>query len=86
MIRDRDEDLTPEEVKQRLGEMGIPTGQWENTEPEGDVEITTIPTFRRMADGLGKLGGLIEDQIKKDEKQIKELRLKLARLKHGGGR
>ena len=82
----KDEDLTPEEVKRRLSEMGIPTGAWENTEPDGEVEITTIPTFRRMAGGLEKLGGLIEDQIEKDQKQIKDLQLKLARLKHGGGR
>ena len=85
-MRNPDEDLTPEEVKRRLDEMGIPTDKWQNTEPEGDVEITTIPTFQRMASGLGQLGGLIEDQIEKDRRQIKELQLKLARLKHGGGR
>jgi|GEM_PF-2287734 len=81
-----DEDLTPEEAKRRLDEMGIPTDAWQNTNPDGEVEITSIPTFERMAGRLGELGGLIEEQIEKDRKQIKDLQLKLARLKHGGGR
>lgn len=82
-----EEDMTPEEIRERLREMGIPVDAWQdNPDPGGDVEITTIPTFERIAENLRGLSTLVEDRIEKDKQQIAELNLKMARLKHGGGR
>lgn len=82
-----DEDITPEQVREKLRDMGVPVDSWqENPDPEKDVEITTIPTFERIAENLKGLGKLVEDRIEQDQKQIQDLKLKMARLKHGGGR
>ena len=81
-----EEELTVEEILERLKAEGIPVGGWQNTEPDGEVEITTIPTFERQALALEKLKALLQDRIDKDQNQIGELNLKLSRLKHGGGR
>jgi len=82
-----DENLTEAEIRERLKKMGIPVDGWQdNPDPEGEVEITSIPTYERIADGLKGLHGMIEERIGQDQKQIQELNLKMARLKHGGGR
>ena len=80
-----DEHMTVEEIIEYLRSQGIPVADWQ-PDPETEVEITTIPTFERMADGLTKLGGLIDEKISQDQKQIQHLNLKLAQIKHGGGR
>lgn len=81
-----DDDITVEEARRRLKEMGIPIGEWQNTNPDGEREAFTIPTFVRQADKLKKLSGLIEDQISRDFNTIVEMKEKLNRLKYGGGR
>ena len=82
-----DETLTEEEIRERLKKMGIPTDAWQaNPDPDGEVEIKTIPTFERIAEGLRGLGKLVEDRVAQDQKQIQDLNLKMSRLKHGGGR
>lgn len=82
----KDEDITIEEAQEVLKDMGIPWGQWENTEPEGDVDAFTIPSFKRVAGGLENLKELLNKQIEDDQKKIAELNMKLNRLKYGGGR
>lgn len=79
------EEMTVEEIIEYLRSHGVPVDDWQ-PDPKTDVEITTIPTFERMADGLTKLGGLIDTQIENDQKKIQQLNLKLAQIKHGGGR
>jgi len=82
----KDEDITIEEAQKVLDEMEIPVGTWENTEPSGDAEAFTIPSFKRIAGGLENLKELLGNQIKEDQNKIAELNMKLNRLKYGGGR
>lgn len=79
------EEMTVEEIIAYLRDHGVPVDDWQS-DPKTEVEITTIPTFERMAEGLTKLGGLLDTQIVNDQKQIQQLNLKLAQIKHGGGR
>ena len=81
-----EEPKSVEELLEELKKQGVRPGTWENTNPKGDAEAFTIPSFVKLAEGLEGLKGLIGDQIQKDHDQIAELNMKLNRLKHGGGR
>lgn len=76
--------MTPEEVKEKLREAGIPFDEWVASEKEGE-EIHTLPMFQRQAEMLTELKGLLEDQVDKDLKEIDALNVQLHRLKRGGG-
>ncbi len=82
----QDEYKTVEDLLKDLGEQGIPVGSWQNREPSGDAEAFTIPSFQKLAEGLGQLQGLLEQEKEKDQAKIAELNMKLNRIRHGGGR
>lgn len=75
--------MTPEEVKEKLKEGGIPFESWVHNEEER--EVTTLPMFERKAELLKQLAGILEDQIENDVKEVDTLNVQLHRLKRGGG-
>lgn len=77
--------MTPEEVKEKLKEAGIPFEEWVKSDREGE-EIHTLPMFEHQAELLKQLSGLLEDQIERDVEHIDELNVQLHRLQRGGGK
>lgn len=75
--------MTPEEVKERLREAGVPFEEWVHNQEER--EVTTLPMFEKQAELLQQLAGILEDQIEKDVKEIDTLNVQVYRLKRGGG-
>ena len=75
--------MTPEEVKEKLKEGGIPYDGWVHNEEEREVK--TLPMFERQAELLKQLAGIMETQIEQDLKEIDSLNIQLHRLKRGGG-
>lgn len=73
--------MTPDEIKRKLREAGIPLGEWGET-VEGDVRS---PILERQAKALGQIEGLVEAQLKEDQARVADLHAVLQRLKHGGG-
>jgi len=87
MSTDWPDDLTPEEIRQRLKEMGIPVDQWEgDAESDKDAKAFTLPTFERLARSAEVLKGMLEKRIEEDKATIATLKEKESRLLHGGGR
>jgi hypothetical protein len=79
--------MTVEELREKLRELGFPLGSWVSNEEyvkEGDQ--AQIPTFKKYAETLTELRGVLETQVEKDLKDVDELNYQLHRLKHGGGR
>jgi len=74
--------MTPEELRAKLEEAGIPVGEPWTTTQERVVES---PLLKRQKETLHKLEGLLENQIETDKKKVAELHGALVRLKHGGG-
>jgi hypothetical protein len=78
--------MTVEEVRQRLHDMGFPVDAWQNSEQDSESLIRTLPTFQRQALLLSQLKDLLNKQIDEDKQTINILAEKKARLLHGGGR
>lgn len=77
--------MTPEEVREKLREAGIPFDSWVKSDKEGE-EIHTLPMFEHQAELLKQLAGLLEDQVDRDVEHISELHEQLHRLQRGGGK
>jgi len=84
---DWDENITVEEARQKLKDMGLPVDEWEgDAESDKDSPAFTLPTFRRLAEGAQVLAEMLEKRIVEDQATIAHLKEKEARLLHGGGR
>jgi len=79
-------EMSVEEVKKRLRDMGFPVDTWEAPEGDKDKIIKTLPTFKKQALLLDKLKDLLGQQMEDDRKMISALAEKRQRLLHGGGR
>jgi hypothetical protein len=74
--------MTPDEIRAKLREAGIPTdGSWGTTE-ERTVKSPLVEKQREL---LRKLEGLMVQQIEQDTERVADLHIALQRLKHGGG-
>ena len=76
--------MTPEELKERLKSLGIDVDQkvWKKTNP---VDPKTLPAIKRQIELLTNFKSLVEQQIEKDIATVDDLKLKVKKLKHGGG-
>ena len=73
--------MTPEEIKKKMEEMGIPTGRWAET-VDGEVRS---PLLERQKKSLQQMQALLEEQVRRDQQAIANLHVALQRAKHGGG-
>jgi hypothetical protein len=81
------EDITPEEARQKLKDMGIPVDEWEgDAQSDKDAPGFTLPTFKQIAESAQVLADMLEKRIGEDKALIAALKEKEARLLHGGGR
>lgn len=72
-----------EKIRARLKELGIPFGgDWGETNAQTNIES---PIVTRQKEALGKVQGLLEDQVEQDQVRVAHLLADLQRLKHGGG-
>lgn len=81
------EDLSVEEVVERLRAQGIDPNEWVDNEGRvKDGDKAQLPTLKWYAEILKEMGGIIETQVEHDLKETDELNYQLQRLKRGGGR
>jgi|OM-RGC.v1.034261265 hypothetical protein len=74
--------MTPEELRAKLEEAGIPVGgSWQETREK----VVQSPLVEKKKEVLRRLEKLVEKQIEQDKERISELHGALVRLKHGGG-
>jgi len=76
--------MTPEEVKAKLREAGIPFESWVKSDKQ-DEEVHTLPMFQRQAELLQQVASLLQDQIDRDMLEVNQLQIQLHKLKRGGG-
>tara|TARA_Y100000389_G_scaffold204046_1_gene254680 strand:+ start:147 stop:377 length:231 start_codon:yes stop_codon:yes gene_type:complete len=75
--------MTPEEIKVKLKEAGIPVGDgWGPTKQQTSVEP---PVVKRQKDALRKIEALLVEQVEQDKQRVADLHVALQRIKHGGG-
>jgi hypothetical protein len=75
--------MTPEEIREKLKEAGIPVGgEWGSTKPQTSVEP---PIVKRQKAALRQIEALLEQQIEQDKQRVADLHATLQRIKHGGG-
>ncbi len=75
--------MTPEEIKERLKEAGIPVGDgWGQTKQQTSVEP---PVVKRQKEALRKIEALLVEQVEQDKQRVADLHIALQRIKHGGG-
>ena len=75
--------MTPEEFKAKLKSMGIDENTWTKTQ---EVDPRELPAVKKQVELLYALRGLLEKQIEKDIHAVDDLKLKIKKLKHGGGK
>tara|TARA_R110000824_G_scaffold277815_2_gene466010 strand:+ start:129 stop:356 length:228 start_codon:yes stop_codon:yes gene_type:complete len=74
--------MSPDELRAKLEEAGIPVGEpWKTTREK----VVRSPLVERQKVTLRKIEGLIEHQLAEDQKRVADLNIALVRLKHGGG-
>lgn len=75
--------MTPEEIKAKLKEAGIPVGGgWGSTKQQTSVEP---PVVKRQKEALRKIEALLVEEVEKDKQRMADLHVALQRIKHGGG-
>jgi len=74
--------MTPDELRKKLEESGIPVGEGWGTTPGGP---TKSPLLERQKDLLRQLEGLVQKQIEVDMQKSAELHVALRRIQRGGG-
>ena len=74
--------MTPEELRAKLKSMGIDENTWAKTQ---EIDPRELPTVKKQVELLYVLKGLIEKQVEKDIHAVDDLKLKIKKLKHGGG-
>jgi hypothetical protein len=76
------DDLTPDDIKAKLRDAGVPLGgDWSETEER----TVKSPIIEKQKETLRKLESLVERQIATDQEKVADLHVALQRLKHGGG-
>jgi hypothetical protein len=76
------DDLTPDDIKAKLRDAGVPFGgDWSETEER----TVKSPIIEKQKETLRKLESLVERQIATDQEKVADLHVALQRLKHGGG-
>ena len=73
--------MTPDEIKKRLEELGVPVNSWGKTK-EGTVKP---PVLETQKEGLRQIQSLLEIQLERDQQALANLHVALQRVKHGGG-
>jgi len=73
--------MTPDEIKKKLQEMGVPLNGW------GDTNTGTVksPILEKQKGALGKIQALLEAQVQQDQEVLSQLHIALQKAKHGGG-
>lgn len=76
--------MKPEDLRDRLKALGIDVDQntWRKTRA---VDPKKLPAVQKQVELLNNFKALIEQQIEKDIKAVDDLKLKIKKLKHGGG-
>lgn len=75
--------MTPEEIRERLKEAGIPVGDgWGPTKRQTSVEP---PIVKRQKEALRKIEAMLVDQVEQDKQRVADLHVALQRIKNGGG-
>lgn len=76
--------MTPEELKKKLIDMGLDIDQkvWRKT---NTVDPKSLPAIKRQIELLDSFKSLVEQQVEKDIAAVDDLKMKMAKLKHGGG-
>ena len=73
--------MTPDEIKKKLQEMGVPVNEWGATNA-GNVKS---PILEKQKMALDKMQALLEAQVQKDQEVLSQLHVALQKAKHGGG-
>jgi len=74
--------MTPEEMRKKLREAGVPVdGKWDDR-PEQDAKSPIVEKQKKL---LGNIEKILEQQVLEDQQKLAELHIALQRLKHGGG-
>lgn len=76
--------MTPDELKKKLIDMGLDIDQkvWRKT---NSVDPKSLPAIKRQIELLNSFKSLVEQQVEKDIAAVDDLKMKMAKLKHGGG-
>ena len=73
--------MTPEEIKERLKEAGIPVGDgWGPTKQQTSVEP---PVVKRQKDALRKIEALLVEQVEQDKQRVADLKEDTFQVGHG---
>lgn len=76
--------MTPEELRTLLKEMGVNADEkvWRQSKP---IDPKSLPAIKKQIELLNSFKTLVEQQIEKDISTVDDLRLKIKKLKRGGG-
>lgn len=75
--------MTPDEIKKKLEDAGIPVGGgWGPTRARTNVKS---PIVTKQKEALRKIEGLLLQQVEQDKQRVADLHAALQRIKHGGG-
>ena len=74
--------MTPDEIRKKLEEAGIPLGEAWSSQKARQV---SSPIVERQKENLRSLEKVLEMQIESDQQRVADLHAALQKLKHGGG-
>ena len=74
-------EVTPEQAKEVLSQLGVKQGEWGETEERFGVPLL----MSNQADALLRIRDMLQKMAEDDAKKVAALREQLARLQHGGG-
>jgi hypothetical protein len=74
--------MNEEELLKMLHKLGLKQGGWNDRDATGPFEPNLIKKQKSL---LRKLEALTEAQIEADRKKVEDLRIKVQKLKRGGG-
>ena len=74
-----------EETIERLRNKGFMNGWNKPNRPNGEINLSQMPSLQKTAKALEQLEKLLNDEMKMDQSKIDDLKEKVERLKHGGG-
>lgn len=76
-----DQDITLDQMRARLKELGIPVDGWTQTK-DGPMDS---PLINRQREALVQIRDVLQQQVESDKALLAELHEKKNRLQHGGG-
>lgn len=74
-----------EETIERLRKKGFMNGWNKPPRPNEQINLSSMPSLQKTAKALEQLERLLNEEVKKDQDKIDDLKEKVERLKHGGG-